>query len=120
MRDEGGRREVTEPEGAGPGPTRVSLLPTVVRRALLSALLGGGAFVAVTTLSPGLAQVQGYRPTYALPAGPFTYLDLRSLQAELRRAGVGVSGPPTRPVLTFPNTSRPVVVETGEGRGSPT
>ncbi|WP_216320135.1 hypothetical protein [Deinococcus aestuarii] len=107
------RRTLREPGGPAP----LSLRPT--RGAVLSVLLGCGALLAVTDLSRGLAQVQGYRPAYALPAGPFVYLNVQSLQAELRRAGVGVSGPPTRPVLTFPNAPRPVVVETGGGTPGP-
>ncbi|WP_102127754.1 hypothetical protein [Deinococcus planocerae] len=115
MGDEGGRRDLRRAARGSWG----SRLPTPKREAVLSALLGCGAFLAVTDLSRGGAQVQGYRPTYSLPAGPFTYLNVQSLQAELRRAGVGVSGPPTRPVLSFPTARRPVVVETGGSAPGP-
>lgn len=108
MTDEGGRRD-RERGGGGPGVGRA-------RGARLGLLLGGAALLAGTGGSWGRAQVEGYRPTYALPAGPFTYLNLQSLRAELRGAGVGVSGPPTRPVLTFPNVARSVVVQTGDGQ----
>ncbi|WP_133162051.1 permease prefix domain 1-containing protein [Deinococcus aerius] len=111
--------ELGEPERVSVGLARVYLLPTVARTTMLSALLGCGAFLAATDLSRGLAQVRGYQPRYAAPGGPFTYLDIGSLQAELRGAGVGVAGTPTRPVLTFPNAPGPVVVETGGGNLGP-
>ncbi|MEF2279832.1 permease prefix domain 1-containing protein [Deinococcus sp. YIM 134068] len=111
-------RELGEPERVSRGLAGVYLLPTVARTTMLGTVLGGAVFLTATTVSRGLAQVQGYQPGgYTLPAGPFTYLDTGSLRAELLRAGVGVSGTPTRPILTFPGVAAPVAVETGEEQG---
>ncbi|THF71619.1 hypothetical protein E7T06_01290 [Deinococcus sp. Arct2-2] len=106
-------RELGQPEQVSLGMAQVYLLPQMARVTAIGALMICTAFLAITTGSRGFAQVQGYQPLFALPAGPYTYLDTQSLQGELLKAGVAVSGHPQRPVLTFTGQPNPVVVKIG-------
>ncbi|ULH17310.1 permease prefix domain 1-containing protein (plasmid) [Deinococcus sp. KNUC1210] len=104
-------QELGAPAHVSTGMASVYLLPGIARAAALSALLGA-ALLGVGTYFPGLAQVQGYQTAFTLP-GPFTYIDVSSLKAELQRSGGTLGGTPTRPVLHLPGLTTPIPVDTG-------
>ncbi|GGR07903.1 permease prefix domain 1-containing protein [Deinococcus ruber] len=104
-------QELGTPAQVSAGMAGVYLLPGLARAAALSALLGA-ALLGVGTLFPGLAQVRGYQAAFTLP-GPFTYIDVSSLNAELQRSGGTLGGTLTRPVLHLLGLKMPITVDTG-------
>lgn len=112
-------RELGLPRHVSGGMARVYALPALARGTALGVAPLALALAALLGASRGLTQVPGFHPAYTLLPGPFTYVDARALQDELRRSGVRVSGPPERPVLAFPGRTAPVPVAVEAGEREP-